>query len=81
MSENSSWPVVVNIVPAMFVPQTHRNVLHGVLLFTMNLPVTLGHLVNDGQKRLQLRRPGLRQPIAWRLRMLQHLLPANVVFS
>jgi len=52
MSENSSWPVVVNIVPAMFVPQTHRNVLHGVLLFTMNLPVTLGHLLNDGQKRL-----------------------------
>ena len=50
----------------------------------MHLPVSLENLVNDRQKRLQLRRPRFRQPIAWRLRMLQHLLqslPANVEFT
>ena len=69
---------------AVLVTQPLENPLSRVTLLAMHLPVTVEHLVNERQKRFQLRGTLLRQPVTWRLAVRQDLLqrvPVNVVLD
>jgi hypothetical protein len=71
-------------VVLVFVPQTLENPLRCVALLAVNLPIRLQNLIDDRQKRLQLRRPRLRPPIPRRLGVSQDLFqrfPVDAVFG
>ena len=68
----------------MLVAEPFKNPFRRVTLLPMNLAIAHKNLVNDGQKRIQLRRPSLLQPISGRLGVLQHLrqsLPVNSILA